>query len=217
MVIFVSLLVGSLASSVALAAAVVAGGIMFVAKSHGLRIIAIVSVAVTLSMPITLPVLLDFIDDNFIEYTADGKLAESTHYAGSITHRFLIWRFALEKINQHNVMGLGLDTSRNLPGGHTNLGEGRELMPLHPHNALLQIWLELGIPGLIIFAAGIWACYTAGQPGNQTILMQSARATTLVIILVIMASTFGAWQSWWNSTVIIAIASLGVWQRDKTN
>ena len=38
-----------------------------------------------------------------------------------------------------------------LPIGNGNVAEV-EMMPLHPHNNPIQIWLELGIPGALIAA-----------------------------------------------------------------
>ena len=39
-----------------------------------------------------------------------------------------------------------------IPGGKDPIRPGQSWMPLHPHNAALQFWLELGVPGTVLFA-----------------------------------------------------------------
>jgi len=77
---------------------------------------------------------------------------------------------------------------------------------LHPHNAGLQIWLELGIPGTLAFAALL------------AILLQRARALGLAgvaapfLLLQFLSAflfsevSFGIWQSWWQAVLWINIA-----------
>lgn len=62
-------------------------------------------------------------------------------------HRLLIWRFTADRIAERPLLGWGMDASRELPGGHTELRDelpgigltpDSEALPLHPHNAVLQ-------------------------------------------------------------------------------
>ena len=62
--------------------------------------------------------------------------------SNSIKHRFLIWQFVLNKIAAHPVLGYGFDSSRHLPGGDAPAMNGQSVLPLHPHNGILQVWLE---------------------------------------------------------------------------
>ena len=83
-----------------------------------------------------------------------------------------------------------------------------ELIPLHPHNATLHVRLELGLPGLLLFAAfypvacllllrrcpvgpplaGGLAAITVGFVGGQL--------------------SFSVWQSWWLSAQFCGAAML---------
>ena len=70
----------------------------------------------------------------------------------SAGHRLLIWSFAGDRIAERPLIGWGLDASRAIPGGDDPIRPGESWMPLHPHNAALQLWLELGVPGAVLFA-----------------------------------------------------------------
>ncbi len=59
-------------------------------------------------------------------------------------HRLLIWRFTADRIAERPALGWGMDASRALPGGKTDLAQlfpdagllpGSEALPLHPHDA----------------------------------------------------------------------------------
>jgi exopolysaccharide production protein ExoQ len=70
----------------------------------------------------------------------------------SAGHRLLIWSFVGNRIAEHPIVGWGFDSSRAIPGGDVAIRSGETWLPLHPHDAALQVWLELGIPGVALFA-----------------------------------------------------------------
>jgi O-antigen ligase len=74
-----------------------------------------------------------------------------------------------------------LETSKVIPGNKTRPGGIDAALPLHPHNAALQMWLELGVAA----AAG---CFVS--------------ATVFALI------SYGIWQSWWLPALTIAGASM---------
>ncbi|MDC0033942.1 AIR synthase-related protein, partial [Alphaproteobacteria bacterium] len=92
-----------------------------------------------------------------IWYSKIGKFGGS-----STAHRLKIYEFSSRKISQRPLLGWGMDASRSIPGGDKrakiydcrqngeittiNLGG---FVPLHPHNASLQVWLELGAVGAV--------------------------------------------------------------------
>ena len=72
-----------------------------------------------------------------------------------------IWRFVSGEVLSHPLIGWGMDASRMWPN----------LIPLHPHNAALQVWLELGAVGaaiVIVFWAWLWERITRlGRAGSK--------------------------------------------------
>lgn len=131
----------------------------------------------------------------------------------SAVHRVYIWNFAYERISDHPWLGWGMDASPDVPGGmevvrvsdpvHT-WGFLGQLMPLHPHNMPLQIWLELGMVGAVLTAilTGLilWRAVTPARPRESAAMITGQFTATIVF----MAASFGAWQSWWHGAVWIA-------------
>ena len=80
---------------------------------------------------------------------------QETPGGGSIIHRFLVWEYVSKEILKKPILGHGLGTSRfigqniilNVPNTQLVIKGG---IPLHPHNNFLEIWLELGLLGIII-------------------------------------------------------------------
>ena len=119
---------------------------------------------------------------------------DETHYSG--LHRLHIWHFASQRIAEAPVLGWGMDAARRIPGGGRKLAGGGNVMSVHPHNAGLQIWLELGGIGAVLWAAllaGLWL-RVASLPEPST----RAAATGLLLSGLVVANlSFGIWQTWW--------------------
>lgn len=129
----------------------------------------------------------------------------------SAAHRWVIWQFAAEKIAERPLLGWGLDTSRAIPGGHAEVQGYSERMPLHPHNAVLQVWLELGVIGALIGAFLVsWPVVRVGRviaPGPGAAVALGIVAATVVVALL----GFGIWQSWWIGAIaLVAMASIAI-------
>lgn len=115
-------------------------------------------------------------------------------------YRFFIWNYAAHESLNHMPFGIGIDGSRVLDDSNATdrapLGyQDGDLLPNHPHNVFLQIWLELGIMGAGILSAllfFVWRWMRAQAPAAQPFLW--AYATAAVVTLGI---AYGAWQSWW--------------------
>lgn len=126
--------------------------------------------------------------------------------ASSALHRLYIWQFAVKKTLEKPVTGWGLNTARIMPGGRdvieirppckTNWTSG-ESLPLHTHNAILQIWLELGGVGAVILAA-ILGFVNMGVQNLSRALTAFSQGQVAAAVL-IAGLGFGAWQSWWLS------------------
>lgn len=125
----------------------------------------------------------------------------------SMMHRLAIWRFTSEHVAQRPLMGWGFDASREIPGGDKDIpapirlyGELQDAelqaMPLHPHNLMLQIWLELGFVGVLGFVALYLSVIVTAW---RTPLLTAPALGMMAGALVVGAASFGAWQAWWVS------------------
>jgi O-antigen ligase len=138
----------------------------------------------------------------------------------SAYHRTKIWSFAADRIADRPLFGWGIDASRRIPGGDAVVDINRDLgfatrryetraviMPLHPHNAALQVWLELGGIGALLLAAlcgGIpLACTRAPWPRASIAAGLAAFSTAYVLAML----SFSLWQSRWHALLWLAGAS----------
>jgi O-antigen ligase len=143
----------------------------------------------------------------------------------SIVHRLEIWNFAARHVLERPLAGWGLDAARWMPGGNQDVvladcdfgGTQRYVLrgnalPLHTHNAPLQIWLELGAVGAALAAALVlWAASRAAAhcraARDRTVLV-----ATLAALFSVGFVSYGVWQSWWiaGSLLVAAFVRAGL-------
>ena len=102
--------------------------------------------------------------------------------------RLNIWTFAAHNVQSHPFRGWGLDASRTFGAA----------IPLHTHNAQLQLWLELGAIGAAL--AGVffcWLAYGVVRLSERSRTEAAMAGAAMVSYLVIGALSFGVWQEWW--------------------
>ena len=123
------------------------------------------------------------------------EIREQLEKASSSTaHRILIWEYSVAKIKEQPLAGWGMDAARHLGGGKKVMSF-LELMPLHPHNGALQVWLELGLPGAVLAAALAASVFLAA--GRRTPHAAAAACAACAGYLVIGSLSYGVWQTWW--------------------
>jgi exopolysaccharide production protein ExoQ len=131
------------------------------------------------------------------------ELAQRRDIHVSFFHRAAIWEFVGARVAEKPVFGWGMNASRGIPDGQTIVSGAAEQIPLHPHNAPLQIWLELGAVGAVFVA--VLACFLAfactGPPARQAVL-----GATLLVGVFIASVSYGIWQGWWFATLWLAAA-----------
>ena len=142
----------------------------------------------------------------------------------SAVHRLVIWDFTVARIAEKPLTGWGLEASRAMPGGRaqpdtatldrlniTNPAQRAflanphvEVMPLHPHNGALQLWLELGgigaLLGAVLLLALGYAASRSAVPAVGAGMLASAAVTGML--------SFGLWQAWWVASLLLAMVAL---------
>ena len=119
-------------------------------------------------------------------------------------HRLAVWQFVADRLAEKPLMGWGLDAARNLPGADSPVYLKQGLMPLHPHSAILQVWLELGLPGAVLLGALIVLVVKGIAPLDVDPRAAAGRLATFVTFFVPAALSFGMWQNWWLASGWIA-------------
>ena len=120
----------------------------------------------------------------------------------SVAHRLCIWEFTSARILEKPLFGWGLDSSRSIPGGEVECIEDGPSLALHPHNAALQVWLELGLVGAFALAALVAMAFrvVATLPPGMPI---AGGAAALVSALTTAALSYGIWQNWWIAVLAL--------------
>lgn len=110
------------------------------------------------------------------------------HLPPSWGERLRIWSFVADQFVHHPLRGAGLDASRTFPG----------VVPLHPHNAPLQLWYELGVPGGLLGAGfWVWLWRRIASRADDDRLFAAVASATATVYIFISAVGFGLWQEWW--------------------
>ncbi|HEX2558743.1 O-antigen ligase family protein, partial [Phenylobacterium sp.] len=112
------------------------------------------------------------------------------------------WGNAANWASADPILGWGLDASRMFSPG----------IRLHPHDAALQIWMELGMVGALA-AAIVWAMTFARMGRERPGLIAAAQAASAAAYFVIGAVSFGVWQEWWLALAALAAAACAAVRR----
>ncbi|MCH7550172.1 MAG: DUF1674 domain-containing protein [Proteobacteria bacterium] len=135
----------------------------------------------------------------------------------SSAQRIVIWNNAVVHIREKPVLGAGFDATRALYGKKDRVVykfpdeiAGRpwgptihEPIPLHPHNAVLQVWLELGAVGAAIILVLLLAIIRAIDRTIEDRISRAAALGALTTGLVVASISFGIWQSWWLASILL--------------
>lgn len=149
---------------------------------------------------------------------------EAPHPVG---HRLYIWRFVSEKVLEKPILGYGFGASRfvaddALPlrverldkNGQTYVREYWPL-PLHPHSAFLQVWLELGLPGAVLLCVLLFWIFRRIEKNAIDRQDLAANVAAIITITTIANLSFGIWQSWWISAICATAVMLSVVKRPR--
>ncbi len=124
-------------------------------------------------------------------------------------HRIEIWHKTSEKIFENPVFGHGFDSARVMGQESVDVaGKMMQVIPVHPHNAFLQVWLELGLVGVLLLAALIGLMLVGIGSARSGRVRSGVHAATLASYLVIALISFGAWQTWWIAAAWLAAGIL---------
>jgi O-antigen ligase len=134
---------------------------------------------------------------------------QETSIGGSIIHRLLVWEYVANETYKKPILGHGIGTSRligqdiilNVPNTNQEIKGG---IPLHPHNNFLEIWLELGLLGIIIISILWMKIIKYGiQMRQDSYIIGTGVCSSIVTIFIISNLSFGVFQAWWMSSIAL--------------
>lgn len=132
----------------------------------------------------------------------------------SVVYRMYAWEFVTNRILEKPVLGWGLNGSKKF-GGETAkiikdpiMGSLGEPVPLHPHNGILQIWLELGAIGalamLIIILRGAYLL----DLKSTMAMNRFCTFSILALLMCFFLFSYSAFSSSWLALAIFALTML---------
>lgn len=125
--------------------------------------------------------------------------------------RLYIWDYTAKQAYKKPFFGWGFNASRNYPVEKKDYVDGgRSPLPLHPHNNVLQIWLELGAVGLALFAAFLFFSLRQISKMDTPPYVMASCAALFSDYFIIGETGFGIWQNWWVCSGILAMFFLNL-------
>jgi O-antigen ligase len=119
--------------------------------------------------------------------------------------RIHIIAFTLDSVVEQPWFGWGFDASRTASAGIVGPFHGNPAIPLHPHSLWLQIWLELGLVGIVLALALVGVLIDRISESRAGPMVAAAAIATVVSYLVIGNISFGVWQNWWLAIAWLAV------------
>jgi O-antigen ligase len=122
-------------------------------------------------------------------------------------HRQAIWGFARDRALEAPWFGHGIDMAGRLPGASTVIPEfNQEFIPSHPHNWLLEMFLETGALGAFAMLAALVLL------GRRLLALaatdRTAGAAGLALVAAFWCSSFfnfSIWSAWWQLVLFLAL------------
>tara|TARA_X000000950_G_scaffold127130_1_gene158935 strand:- start:2179 stop:3429 length:1251 start_codon:yes stop_codon:yes gene_type:complete len=128
--------------------------------------------------------------------------AESVSMKGSwMAHAYMadrmeIWDYIARKALENPLYGFGIEATRHIERFDTQMLYTPTDHILHPHNFVMQIWIEFGAIGAVLLAA-LLVYITRIISIFEKIEDRRFAIAIYLSMLFLAATTYGIWQSWW--------------------
>ncbi len=118
-------------------------------------------------------------------------------YAGN---RAEIWHFVTLHAMHNPLYGYGVEATRYIEHFEHAQIYHKSNTVLHPHNFAVQIWIEFGAIGVVIFSMLIYKAFIAIK--NTDIPCRKYLLATIAPVILVSSVAYGMWQSWWLGYII---------------
>lgn len=130
--------------------------------------------------------------------------------SAAVGARMEIWDAIAKKALERPLTGWGVEAVRLMPRLYDQAVFYNRKRPttLHPHNGALQVWVELGIAGVVATIAIVLQFLSRigrleGQAHHTALALFVSFATLAVV-------SHGLWQSWWLGLIGAAVALFAI-------
>lgn len=152
------------------------------------------------ALTLSLPWLIDLLGPHIIPLIQKGTLL----FEASIPHRIEIWRNMSAAIFASPWLGYGIEATRFLE--FDTVGEfAKGNNYLHPHCAILQIWIEFGLAGILLALGliGFLMKHIYSLPDAES---QRLALASFMVLFSVAITGYGLWQSWLIGLFVLIVA-----------
>jgi O-antigen ligase len=125
-------------------------------------------------------------------------------------HRQFIWGFSIEKFKLKPFFGYGQDTSNFIEGGQIEIGSqytgDMNFIPSHPHNFLVELLLETGIVGTLLFVILIFTINHKIWKKNPSNFLKFFLITFNAYFWGASLVNFSFWLGWWQGSYYLILS-----------
>lgn len=157
------------------------------------------------------PFFVSQIDKNIFHVDESKTIYELSPMEKLITtssafERVQIWAFTTKHIEKSPFIGHGIEAMRFIktPKSHHIVKTKEWRSVSHPHNGVLQLWIEFGLLGVLF--TSIFFIYLLNRISRLPDYSFKAATATLAALFIIGSVGYGLWQGWWISTLFLSAA-----------
>lgn len=184
----------SMAASVAFICGSLTFAVVFIGKRFGILLTVASSLLIIAAIPI------------IFNLTQPADIIEKAPLPLSAQHRLYIWDFVAEKSLEKPIIGWGLHSARKIEKKPEDWPSPEiDPLPRHPHNIVMQIWLELGAIGLALYILFIGSLFRTIYKASWNNTHKALACSWLVSYLIISMTAYNGWQMWWVASGILTL------------
>jgi O-antigen ligase len=148
----------------------------------------------------------------FVAQAAFQHLAFALHdmswfSKGYAADRLEIWDYVSRRALERPLYGFGIEATRAITDFDTQQLYSPTKGVLHPHNFTLQLWIEFGLPGVLL--AGGFIGFILNGIGTLPRSVARVALATFIAALCVASTGYGLWQGWWLGS-FAALAAFAV-------
>ncbi len=145
------------------------------------------------------PFIVDILYDLFVGYGQQMPWL-SDAYAGN---RAEIWHFVTVYAMHNPLYGYGIEATSFIDYfEHGHIYHESETV-LHPHNFSVQVWMEFGAIGVMIFSALFYLALNSVK--NTSPISRKYLLAVMAPAISVSSVAYGMWQSWWIGYIIFIL------------
>ncbi len=112
-----------------------------------------------------------------------------------VTLRMDIWDFVSRRALERPLTGFGADATEFIKNFDSSGLYWKSKQVLHPHNFAIQLWIEFGVMGPLLM--GAFFMDFLQKLSRQNAMDSRIMGGLFIAVLLISASAFGFWQTYW--------------------